>query len=75
MSDFINIRYDDNGGACLLHSENDVHYIAKLNKYIGQSLVSTWGIASAYVIMKYFPKEYETFHVHYYNIYYTVEDK
>jgi hypothetical protein len=38
MSDFINIRYDDNGGACLLHSENDVHYIAKLNKYIGQSL-------------------------------------
>lgn len=38
VSDFINIRYDDNGGACLLHSENDVHYIAKLNKYIGQSL-------------------------------------
>jgi hypothetical protein len=38
VSDFINIRYDGNGGACLLHSENDIHYIAKLNKYIGQSL-------------------------------------
>jgi hypothetical protein len=73
MSDFINIRYDDNGGACLLHSENDVHYIAKLNKYIGQSLPEEFVVHMW--LWSIFQKNMRLFHVHYYNIYYTVEDK